>query len=123
MALANNKKGFTLIEVIIALAILSIALFSIIISSSEIIRNIDYLRKKTIAIWVAGNVITEARIGEISLPLTLKPVYGKTKMLNSNWQWRLSFTKLSGEQYQIRVDVGNDDEYNLAQIISFVRSP
>jgi general secretion pathway protein I len=63
----KNKAGFTLIEVLIALAILSIALTAIIKSTSQNIKDTFYLQQKTLALWVASDIMNEVRAG-ITVP-------------------------------------------------------
>lgn len=63
----NKSAGFTLIEVLVALAILSIALTAIIKATAQNIRDTNYLQDKNIAVWVATEVINEARAGVLAL--------------------------------------------------------
>jgi len=121
----RDSAGFTLIEVIVALTILSIALYSIILSNIELIRNIDYLRNKTIATWVASNVVNKVKIGLIQPPLVIKPIYGKTYMMHSNWYWKIGFKTLNPNQYQVNVSVFKDknDKIKLSELMSFIRKP
>lgn len=65
---ANKRAGFTLIEVLIALAILSISLTAIIKATSQNIKDTAYLQEKTLALWVGLNELNEARAGYIRLP-------------------------------------------------------
>ena len=62
MPTLTNHKGFTLIEVLIALAILAIALTAVIEATSKNIQNTLYLQNKTIASWVGLEIINEAKI-------------------------------------------------------------
>jgi general secretion pathway protein I len=64
----KQQRGFTLIEVLIALAILSIALTAIIKATSQNIRDTAYIQHKMIAHYVALDVINAARAGLINLP-------------------------------------------------------
>jgi len=55
------QRGLTLIEVLIALAIISIAMTAVIKATSQNIHSTHYLEQKTIAMWVSENVMNEAR--------------------------------------------------------------
>lgn len=58
----NRKpRGFTLLEVMVALAIIAIALSVMIAAAGHNASNIGYLRDKTFAHWVAMNRIAEMR--------------------------------------------------------------
>jgi general secretion pathway protein I len=59
----KQALGLTLIEVLIALAIVSIAMTAIIKAVSQNIRSTDYLQNKTIAMYVARQALTERQLG------------------------------------------------------------
>ncbi|MES2218068.1 MAG: type II secretion system minor pseudopilin GspI [Pseudomonadota bacterium] len=82
---ANKTNGFTLIEILIALAILSISLTAIIKATSQNIKDTLYLQDKTIANWVAMNVMNEARLGFLKLPVEPGELNQDTKMLGEEW--------------------------------------
>lgn len=86
----KNKTGLTLIEVLVALAILSIALTAIIKCASQNIRNLMYLENRTIATWVANNVINQVRAGVIRLPEAPSHADQETQMLGQTWNWQAS---------------------------------
>lgn len=65
----KKTKGLTLIEVLIALVITGIAMTALIKATSENIRQTGYLRQKTIALWLAQDVLNQASLGLIKLPL------------------------------------------------------
>jgi general secretion pathway protein I len=79
--------GFTLIEVLIALAILSIALTAMIKATSQTIKNTIYIQEKTIAHWVGLKVMNEALSGFITLPTQSDSLSDTTEMLGENWDW------------------------------------
>jgi general secretion pathway protein I len=59
----SDDAGLTLIEVLVALAIIAIALTAVIKATSQDIRGTDYLQKKTIALWVGEQAMNEVRVG------------------------------------------------------------
>lgn len=61
----SNRRpgGFTLVEVLVALAIVSIGLSGILLTINGMAASSSYLRDKTLANWVAQNHIVELRLG------------------------------------------------------------
>ncbi|MFZ2314125.1 MAG: type II secretion system minor pseudopilin GspI [Gammaproteobacteria bacterium] len=78
--------GLTLIEVLIALAIVSIAMTAIIKATSQNILGTRYLQDKTIAMWVGEQVLNEARVGVLTLSEDQQTQ--TTTMLGQDWPWR-----------------------------------
>lgn len=88
----KNKAspGFTLIEVLVAMVILSIALTAIIKSTMQNIKDTLYLQNKTIALWVGNQVINEVQAGLHKLPMAPDSLKHKSIMLNETWSWEAS---------------------------------
>ncbi len=100
----KSKAGFTLIEVLIALVILSIALTAIIKSTSQNIKDTLYVQKKTIALWVGNQVMNEIIAGLRPPPTDI--LKDKMKMLNETWDWEASLKPTPNPHIQeINVDV------------------
>ena len=59
---SSKQRGFSLIEVVIALAVLAIALSALIDSTSSATANTIHLRDKTLAHWVAMNRMATIRM-------------------------------------------------------------
>jgi len=59
---AGPSRGFTLIEVMVALLIVSVGLAALMITVSSTARTSGYLRDKTVAQWIALNRISEVRL-------------------------------------------------------------
>ena len=59
---AGHSRGFTLIEVVVALLIVTIGLAALMITVSSTARTSGYLRDKTVAQWIALNRLTEVRL-------------------------------------------------------------
>lgn len=87
MYIRRNEQGLTLIEVLIALAILSIALTAVIKSASENIRNTLYLQNKMIATWIGTDVINNIRMNLIKISDTLTQ---ESNTLGQTWTWEAS---------------------------------
>ena len=81
---STKIQGFTLIEVLISLAILAIALTAVIKATTQTIRDTLYLENKTIATWVGTQIINEARV-----KLLTESTESQTEMLNQEWPWQL----------------------------------
>jgi general secretion pathway protein I len=58
----RRERGFTLVEVLVALIVVAIALAALMIAVSGAARTSGYLRDKTLAQWIALNRITEVRL-------------------------------------------------------------
>jgi general secretion pathway protein I len=102
----RNNNGFTLIEVLIALVILSIALTAIVRAASQNIKDSLYLQKKTIALWVANDVINQTRAGLLKLPAAPDSRKQDTSMLGETWSWRAWLGQTPNKRIQkIEVDV------------------
>ncbi len=56
-------RGFTLIEVLVALLIVSLVFLSSLLSLTEMTRNSEQLKDKTFSSLVASNLITEIQLG------------------------------------------------------------
>lgn len=62
IAITKTRKGFTLIELMVALAVLAIGMTAVLHSTSQAAHAGVFLKQKTIAHWVAGNRAAELSI-------------------------------------------------------------
>ena len=60
---AARTRGFTLVEVLVALMIVAMGLAALMAAVSGTARTSGYLRDKTLAQWIALNRLTEVRLG------------------------------------------------------------
>jgi len=58
----TRRHGFTLLEVMVALAVLAIALSAIMRAAGSATRNIEEVKVRTLALWTAENLLAEHRI-------------------------------------------------------------
>ena len=122
----RSVQGFTLLEVLIALAVLALSMGAVIKATSDYTGNEAYLRDRTMAIWVARNVLVEFQInGEW---LSVGERKGTREMGEQEWRWltRISQTeeselrRLDVEVYPVDAD---DDENPVSVLSGFLRQP
>lgn len=116
-----KAKGMTLLEVIVALAVFSIAAVSITKSLGDQIANMPILEERTYAQWVANNVMVDARLDAKFPEIGKKD--GEMELAGRDWYWRKEIVKTSDDKFRmIRVSVSNDARYKriVAQVSSYV---
>ncbi|HUS24071.1 MAG TPA: type II secretion system minor pseudopilin GspI [Candidatus Binatia bacterium] len=80
-----GSRGFTLIEILVAVAVLAFAMGAIISGMARYASNAAYLRDKTLAAWIAHNRLTEVMI-EKGFPDT-GDSDGDVEMAGAKWRW------------------------------------
>lgn len=95
-------RGFTLLEVLIALAIVALSAGALLGSVTSSASNVIYLKQKTLAEWVALNRLTEIRIDR-NMPNVGKRK-GSSTMGGMRWEWEEEVTELP-IQGSFRVEV------------------
>lgn len=99
---SSSFAGFTLLEVMLSMAIFAIAGISMVkIISEQLIRS-KVLEDKIIASWVANNILTEINIKRIEQ--AEQWVKGSELMMNKLWYWQSKETKI-GEVSIVTVEV------------------
>ena len=83
---AKRGTGFTLIEVLVALAIISIALLAALRAAGQGTANLGELRARVLAGWVAENLLAEHRARGDWLPLGIQR--GSEREGDIDFGWR-----------------------------------
>lgn len=78
----KRQKGFTLIEVMVALAVVAIALSALSQASANFLWNQTALEQRVIGNWVAQNEIAQLQIGLLKQPRTT----AKAQLMGHSWQ-------------------------------------
>jgi general secretion pathway protein I len=117
-----RSRGFTLIEVVVALAIVAIGMLAVFKTIGDTVNNVSVLRDRSFATWIADNRITEIRIsGEMP---SVEETAGEVEFGGRRWHW---VTKVSQTQVQglRRIDVsvrrdGDAEDSSLVNLAGFV---
>jgi general secretion pathway protein I len=80
----KKNKGFTLLEVLVALAVFAVAAMALMRVSESQLRLSKTLEEKTFAHWVALNMLTEMQIGQ-DWP-NIGEQTGKVSMASRDWK-------------------------------------
>ena len=94
--------GFTLVEVLAALVIVSLGMLGVIQAVSQTANNGAYLRDRTVAHWIAMNRVTEVRL-EPKEP-TVGTDSDDIEMAGRKWRWSMEVTQTAVESIR-RIDV------------------
>jgi general secretion pathway protein I len=119
----TRDRGFTLIEVLVALAIVALALTAIAASMSQMIDSANTMRDRTYASWIAQNKITEFRLAS-AMP-EVSTTSGELDYGNNRWSWRAVVSETGIENF-MRIDVSvsyANSEYVVRTVTGFVGEP
>ena len=84
-------RGFTLIEVLAALVIVALGMLGVIEAVTQTARNGTYLREKTLAHWIAMNVVTERRLQLEPPPIAESS--DEVEFAGARWRWTMRVTQ------------------------------
>jgi len=124
--LTNRQvTGFTLLEVLVALAVLALTMGAVIKAVGDYTGNQAYLRDRTLAVWVARNVLAEQQL-ESAWP-GVGEIKGNSDMGGREWSWLVTVTQTEEEELR-RLDVkvhmiDDDDSEPLAVLSGFLWQP
>lgn len=113
--------GFTLVEVLVALAVLTIALAAVMRALSQSIDTSASLRDRTVAMWVAQNRLATHQVTRDFPPLDTTE--GEAEMAGRAWRWREQVTPAPGEpdMRQMHIEVrAASGEQPLARLVGFL---
>lgn len=98
----RTHRGFTLIEVLAALVIVALGMLGVIEAVTQTARNGTYLREKTLAHWIAMNLVTERRL--LGSPPQVGVTSDELEYAGQRWRYTVKVTQTQVESLR-RMDV------------------
>ena len=120
-AIERIARGFTLIEVIVALVVVSLGMLGVIQAVSQTAGNSGYLRDKTLAHWIGMNRLTEVRLQKTAPSVDKSS--DEVEMAGRRWKWTMNVTQTQVETIR-RIDISvrpadADEDSSLASVSGF----
>ena len=113
--------GFTLVEVMVALAVVAVALPALMVALNQQIDGTAYLRDKSLAHMVAANKLTEIRIlAEATRRLPVGKDSGVQEMAGRDWHWWQESEEMPDAPLFHRIEIKvaqNEDEVDEPLIV------
>ncbi len=118
---AGQAAGFTLLEVLVAMAIISIALLAALRAAGMATSSLQDLRGRQLAAWVADNRLAEHRARGAWLPVGI--AQGQEEQGGIGFDWREEVASTPNPAFR-RVDIfvhaSQSPEHRLAHVTGFV---
>jgi general secretion pathway protein I len=118
--------GFTLLEVLVALVIVTLVMAAAIGAAGSKVSNTTYIKEKTFAQWIAMNKVTELRIDH-AWP-SVGRQNGVVTMAQQKWQWTVE-TKATPDsdvrrlEVSVRREDAKDKDQQIAKLTAFIGRP
>ena len=115
------EKGFTLIEVMLAMAVFSIAGIAILGTAETNARNLGYLESKILASWVASNQLVEITLDDTWPPKNNKK--GKVELAGLEWFWQQKVVKTTDKDMRaivLEVRLDEKDPSALTSLMTYI---
>jgi len=83
----RGARGFTLLEVLVAIAVIALALTALVRTSGLQAEALERERELTLASWVAADALAELRLQEPFPPIGRRA--GRAEQGGGDWRWEL----------------------------------
>ncbi len=122
--ISSRRAGFTLLEILVALAIVAIALTAVVAETGQHVSSTIHMRDRTFAHWVAMNRVTEQLVAE-QWP-SVGNSSGVIEMAGREWFWEMTVAPTPDDTIRrIDVEVRGDRERENpnATVIAYMPRP
>ena len=118
-----STRGFTLVEVLVALAVLAIALAAVMRAMGQAVDTTVSLREHEIALWVAQNRLAEHQMRQ-DWPAA-DTIDGEAEMGGGKWYWREQVSTTPEpklRRIEITVRRTSDNKDFSARLVGYLRN-
>jgi general secretion pathway protein I len=116
-----KKSGFTLIEVMLAMAVFAVAGVALLGVADNNYRHISHLEEQMFANWVASNQLVEVSLDKTWPPKNNRK--GKVEMAGRTWHWQQKVVKTANKEMRgltMEVRLDEDDELVTASLMTYL---
>ena len=116
-----KSQGFTLIEVMLAMAVFAIAGVALLGVADNNYRHISHIEEQMFANWVASNQLVEVSLDKTWPPKNNRK--GKVEMAGRTWYWQQKVIKTANKELRavnMQVRLNEDDELVSASLMTYL---
>ena len=119
----RRSAGFTLLEVMVALAIAALSLTAVTAAMSQMVDAANSMRERTYASWIAQNKIAELRLANVVPEVSEDS--GEVEYAGLEWTWRANISETGVENlYRVDVEVSFlDSDAVIRTVTGFIGEP
>ncbi len=115
----KTDKGFTLLEVIVALAVVAIAMGALLTSGGNVAHGSAQLEEKLFAHWVASNQMVGLRL-QAQWP-AIGSQSGKVELSGRQWEWQQKVTATAEKRVRkVSVSVENAQGIRVTTLTGYI---
>ena len=121
LARKAKQSGFTLLEVMLAMAVFAIAGVALLGVPDNNYRHNSHLEEQMFANWVASNQLVEVSLDKTWPPKNNRK--GKVEMAGRTWYWQQKVIKTNNKELRsiiMEVRLNEDDELVTASLMAFL---
>ena len=121
LARKAKQTGFTLLEVMLAMAVFAIAGVALLGVADNNYRHISHLEEQMFANWVASNQLVAVSLDKTWPPKNNRK--GKVEMAGRTWYWQQKLIKTPTKELRglvMEVRLNEDDELVTASLITYL---
>jgi general secretion pathway protein I len=119
-----RSAGFTLIEILVALAVIAIGTVAVAAAVSGNVGNAAYIQDRTLAHWVAMNKVAELQVAQ-QWPST-GTEHGDSLLASQEWNWEVKVSDTDDpdvRRIDVQVFADQDQKQSLAALVAYVGRP